>query len=275
MPELPEVETVKETLKKKVKNKRIIDVKVLWPNIIAGISVDEFIKNTKGQTIQDIRRKGKWLLFFLDDYVLLSHLRMEGKYFFKSYNEKLEKHEHVIFVFEDETELRYYDTRKFGKMHLSPKQNYETYPALAKLGLEPWNTGLTTDYLKNKFKTKKLPIKTVILDQSIIAGIGNIYADEILFLSKIHPLKKANNLKNKELLNIIENSKIVLEKAIEEGGTTIRSYTSEEGIHGRFQHELYVHTRENEACKICNHKIEKIVVGGRSSYFCPNCQNLK
>ena len=131
---------------------------------------------------------------------------------------------------------------------------------------------LTPSYLKEKYKNKKLPIKTVLLDQSIITGIGNIYADEILFLSKINPLEKASNLNDEQLSKIITNTKNVLEKAIKEGGTTIRSYTSEEGVTGLFQNELYVHQRENEECRICKTIIKKIKVGGRGTYYCEKCQ---
>lgn len=272
MPELPEVETVKETLKRKVLKKKIIEVLVRYEGIIESPSVLEFITNIKDQTINNITRIGKWLIFELNDYYLLSHLRMEGKYFLKDSNEEYAKHEHVIFKFSDNTDLRYHDTRKFGKMLLVDKDKLNEARPIKELGLEPWDKKLTPKYLKDKYKNKRLPIKTVILDQSIIAGIGNIYADEVLFLSKINPLTKVNLLKDKDLINIIENTKIVLNKAIKEGGTTIRSYTSDEGVTGRFQNSLYVHCRENEECLICKSVILKTKVGGRGTYFCPKCQ---
>ncbi|MBQ7136418.1 MAG: DNA-formamidopyrimidine glycosylase [Bacilli bacterium] len=272
MPELPEVETVKETLKRKVLNKTITEVTVLYEGIIESPSVLDFANKIQGQTIKDITRLGKWLIFHLDDYFLLSHLRMEGKYFLKNTNEDYTKHEHVIFKFSDNTDLRYQDTRKFGKMLLVDKDKLNEARPIKELGLEPWSNLLTKEYLKLKYKTKRLPIKTVILDQSIITGIGNIYADEILFLSRINPLTKVNLLRNKDLDNIIDNTRKVLEKAIKEGGTTIRSYTSDEGVTGRFQNELYVHCRENESCLICGSKILKTRVGGRGTYYCPKCQ---
>lgn len=275
MPELPEVETVKETLKRKVLNKKIIEVIVRYDGIIESPSVSRFKTNLSGQTIKDITRLGKWLIFEFNDYYLLSHLRMEGKYFLKTINEDYSKHEHVIFKFSDDTDLRYQDTRKFGKMLLVDKDKlYEARP-IKELGLEPWDKKLTKEYLKDKYHNKKLSIKTVILDQSIITGVGNIYADEILFLSKINPLEKVNLLKDDDLDNIIINTKQVLEKAIKEGGTTIRSYTSDLGVTGRFQNELYVHCRENEKCLICGDTILKIKVGGRGTYYCPSCQKEK
>ena len=269
MPELPEVETVKNKLKEKLLNKRILNVKVLYDNIIEYPSVNEFKKEIKNQKINDITRRGKWLIFSLDDYYLLSHLRMEGKYVFRSSDDLIDKHEHVIFVLDNE-ELRYKDTRKFGRMHLIKKDELLKRKPICDLGLDPWDNNLNKTYLKEKYKNKKLPIKTVILDQSIIVGIGNIYADEVLFLSKINPLKKACDLEDKELDSIISNTKTVLEKAIKLGGTTIRSYESSEGVHGNFQDELLVHNKE--ICPYCNNKLNKIRVGGRGTYYCSNCQ---
>lgn len=268
MPELPEVETVKETLKRKILNQKIIGIKVLYPQIIEYPSVQEFKKQIINQTIIDIKRRGKWLLFELNDYYLLSHLRMEGKYNIKS-NEEINKHEHIIFYFEN-FNLRYQDTRKFGRMYLYKKDEIYNKKPLNELGLEPWDSNLNEDYLKEKYKKIKKPIKEVLLDQSIIVGIGNIYADEILFLSKINPYKNPNELTNEELKNIIINTRHVLEAAIKKGGTTIRTYTSSEGVHGRFQQDLLVHSQKE--CKTCNSplKIEKI--GGRTTYYCPKCQ---
>lgn len=272
MPELPEVETVKRTLKKLILNKKIEYVDVRYPNIIEYPTVLEFKNKIKNQTINDIERKGKWLMFKLDDYYLLSHLRMEGKYNLKS-NEPLDKHEHIIFHFTDGLELRYKDTRKFGKMYLIEKDKVFLEKPLNELGKEPFDVDF--NYLKNKYKSKILPIKQVLLDQKIVTGIGNIYADEILFLSKINPLKKANELNEIEIKNIIKNTSEVLNNAIIDGGTTIRTYESSEGVHGRFQQKLLVHNRENENCKICQSKIKKIKIGGRGTYYCPNCQKEK
>ena len=268
MPELPEVETVKETLKKEVLKRKIKEVIVYYDNIIASPNVEEFKKNIKGQTINDIERRGKFLIFKLDDYYLLSHLRMEGRYYIKHGEETL-KHEHVRFMLDDK-ELRYIDTRKFGRMYLLPKKEAFNMKPLNELGLEPWDDNLTKDYLKSKYKNKKLPIKTVLLDQSIITGIGNIYDDEILFMSRINPYEKACNLKDKDLDNIIKNTKIVLEKAIKLGGTTIRSYESSEGVHGRFQNELLVHGKD--ICPNCGNKLEKDHINGRGTYYCKKCQ---
>ncbi len=272
MPELPEVETVKNKLKDLVLNKKIVDIDITYPNIIEYPDIKIFNKEIKNQRINDIKRRGKWLMFELDDYYLLSHLRMEGKYIIRNKGDEREKHEHVAFILDDNTELRYKDTRKFGRMHLLKKEDVFNQKPLNELGLEPFDDNLNIEYLKQKLKLKKLPIKTVLLDQSIITGIGNIYADEILFLSKINPLKPSNKLNSDEINNIIKYTSQILKEAIKQGGTTIRSYESSEGVHGRFQQNLLVHNRENMECLNCKSKIIKIKVGGRGTYYCPKCQ---
>ena len=268
MPELPEVETVKRTLIKEVKDKKILSAQIYWDNIIAYPSIQEFENQIKNQIIHDIKRRGKWLMFELDDYYLLSHLRMEGKYYIRKNTDPREKHQHVIFNFSDNTDLRYHDTRKFGKMYLLKKDEALNTKPLSELGLEPWDKKLTPEYLKQKFHKK--PIKTELLDQNIIVGIGNIYADEILFLSKINPKTIATDLTVDDYQNIIKFTKQVLEKAIEYGGTTVKSYTSSEGVHGRFQNHLLVHTKQE--CPICHNQISKITIGGRGTYYCEKCQ---
>lgn len=272
MPELPEVETVKNSLKDLIIGKTISSVDVYYERIIQNITVDEFKKSLVGQTFIKLDRVGKFLIFILNDYIMVAHLRMEGKYFLKKDEEKL-KHEHIIFNLTNGQTLRYNDTRKFGVIYLFHSNNLEEVKELAplnKLGIEPISGNLTIEYLKNKLKKSNLPIKTVLLDQSIISGLGNIYADEVCFMSRINPLKKACTLSDDELKKIITSSSIVLEKAIELGGTTIRSFVSSHEITGRFQNELLVHTKE--ICPNCQSKILKIYIGGRGTYYCPNCQ---
>lgn len=272
MPEKPEVITVAKKLSLRLIGKKIISTRVLWPNIPEAISKEEFEQKLRNQTIEEITTRGKWIVFHLTDYLLLVHLRMEGKFFFRKSSDPISKHEHVIFTLDSKEELRFADVRKFGKMRLLPKEGYEDLEPFSTLGLEAWDQNLTAKYLQEKFKKKSLPIKTVLLDQTIITGIGNIYADEILFLSKLNPLTPANKVKKKECETIIQNTVAVLDKAIEEGGTTIRNYTSEEGVTGLFQNHLFVHMQENNPCQICNTPIIRIKVGGRSTYYCPKCQ---
>lgn len=270
MPELPEVETVKNTLKNLVLNKKITGVNILYPNIIEYPNIEQFKNNLINQTIIDIKRRGKWLMLELNDYYLLSHLRMEGKYIIRHKDDDYNKHEHVEFIFDDDEALRYKDTRKFGRMYLYKKEEVYNKKPLNELGLEPWDKELNIKYLKGKLQNKKLPLKTLLLDQSIMVGLGNIYVDEVLFMSNLNPEVKVINLTDENLKNIIKNSQIVLEHAIKLGGTTIRTYESSEGVHGLFQNELLVHGQKT--CPNCKTKIEKIKVGGRGTYYCPNCQ---
>lgn len=234
--------------------------------------MEEFKKNLIGLEFKDILRKGKWLLFDIGDYYLCSHLRMEGKYFIKKHDEVIDKHEHVIFSFEDGTDLRYHDTRKFGRMNLVLKDKLDTVEGVRKQGIEPIDSNLTKEYLYEKFHKKKLPMKTLLLDQTIISGLGNIYADEVLFGSRIKPMRLGNTITLEECDKIVKSSREIIDEAIKCGGTTIRSYTSSLGVTGRFQQNLMVHKRENEECKICHSLIKKIVIGGRSTYYCEKCQ---
>ena len=271
MPEIAEVETVRNTLKRRILNKKIKSINIIYEKMIES-NLKEFTNNLIGKYFTDIKRIGKWLIFEVEDYYLLSHLRMEGKYFIKHSDEPLEKHEHIVFTFEDETDLRYHDTRKFGKMNLVKKEELYKIEAIKKQGYEPNQKELTKEYLHEKLHSKKLPIKTLLLDQTIISGLGNIYADEVLFGAKINPLKQGSEISLKECKKIINSCNKIIKKAIENGGTTIKSYTSSLGVTGKFQQYLQVHKRENEPCYICKQKINRIKVGGRSTYFCSNCQ---
>lgn len=271
MPEIAEVETVRNTLKRLILNKKIVDVKIIYPKIIES-NISDFRKILQGRQIKDIDRIGKWLMFDLGDYYLLSHLRMEGKFFVKNSDEKIVKHEHIIISFEDHTDLRYHDTRKFGRMNLVKKIDINNVEAIKKQGIEANSKDLNKNYLYERIHNKKIPIKTLLLDQTIISGLGNIYANEVLFASRINPKRLGCDISLDECQNIVNSSIKIINEAIENGGTTIKSYTSSLGVTGRFQSHLMVHKRENEPCKICNTLIENIKIGGRSTYFCPKCQ---
>ncbi len=272
MPEKPEVVTVVNSLKTKILGKKITGCNIYWDNIIAYPSVEEFKEKIIGEVIQDIKSRGKFIVMELDKYTLLVHLRMEGKFMFRDKSEVIGKHEHVELILDDDISFRFHDVRKFGKMYLMKKKEVNLIKPLSDLGLEYYDKSLTKEYLYEKIHNKKLPIKTVLLDQSIIAGIGNIYDDEILFLSGILPTRRACDVTLDECDKIIKNTIDVLEKAIKKGGTTIKSFTSSEGVHGLFQTELLVHSKKGVACSTCGTIIEKIVVGGRGTYYCSNCQ---
>jgi formamidopyrimidine-DNA glycosylase len=272
MPELPEVETVRKTLQYLLENKTIRDIDVFYSKMIRTDTIESFKEKLIGRTFGEINRVGKHLLFAFGEITLISHLRMEGKYYIKNLDDPRNKHEHIIFYFTDGSTLRYHDTRKFGTMDIVPSNVLFDLPPLSKMGLEPFHVKCTISYLKRKIINRKGPIKGVLLDQTVIAGLGNIYVDEVLFLSKIHPETLVHKLSDNNLQDILNNSRFVLNKAIELGGTTIRSYTSSLGVTGRFQNELFVHMRENEPCKICKTPIEKIKVVTRGTYVCPTCQ---
>lgn len=273
MPELPEVETIKRTLQHLVIGKTIDDVTILWGNIIKRPSDSlEFKTQCQGQTIHDVERRGKYLKFMLDEDVLVSHLRMEGRYMVQQASEPHEKHTHVVFSFTDGTELRYMDVRKFGTMHLLPKGEEDEHDPLAKLGIEPFSEGFTSTVLKKACQKTRRNIKAVLLDQSIVVGLGNIYVDEALFRAQIHPTQKANTLTKKALEQLYTEIISTLQEAVDKGGSTVRSYVDSQGDMGMFQLNHYVYGKKGEPCQQCGSEIERIVVAQRGTHFCPQCQ---
>ncbi len=276
VPELPEVETVRRTLIHLVKGKTIDEVKVTWPNIIKRpVEVEQFCDALKGQTIQDVHRRGKFLKIILDNYVLVSHLRMEGKYALAEKDEPIDKHTHVIFLFKDGTQLRYKDVRKFGTMHLFQPGEEELSPPLSTLGPEPFEELFTAEVLKNRIGRTSRKIKAVLLDQQVVVGLGNIYVDEALFRARIHPERVASQLTDEELDRLHKEIVATLQEAVEKGGSTIRSYVNTQGEMGMFQLQLYVYGKKDEPCVVCGTPIKKYVVAGRGTHICPSCQKLE
>lgn len=267
MPELPEVETVVSILKKQIIGETIEKIEVLWPNI-----VNTDIDSALNQTIQAITRRGKFIIIHLDNGYLVSHLRMEGKYYYfdEPYHNK---HVHVRFYFANGKCLNYHDTRKFGRIDFV--KDLCEHQGLSHLGKEVFDQQASVKWLYSVCKKRSIPIKSLLLDQSVVCGIGNIYANEILFECKIHPQQPANTLTLKQCQLILKWSQIVLTNAILMGGTTIDSFESSYHIHGLFQHQLKVHAKVHEACPVCQTEIKKIVVNQRGTYFCPKCQKLK
>lgn len=274
MPELPEVETIRKTLKRHVLNKEISDIEVYWGKIIKyPDDIEHFKQIVIGQSIRDVKRKGKFLIFELDTDMLVSHLRMEGKYFVNQTGIERDKHTHVIFNFTDGSSLNYNDVRKFGTMHVFPKEDYLEVKPLNQLGPDPFEETYELTYLIEKLLKTTRYIKAALLDQTIIAGLGNIYVDEVLFRAGIHPEKRANTLTEEQIELIYKYSYDVLKEAVHQGGTTIRSYVDGEGEMGLFQQELFVYGQENEACKNCGDIIEKFKSSGRGTHICPTCQS--
>lgn len=271
MPEKPEVMTVVKNLIPRIVGKRITGCNVYWDNIIASPTTDEFKKKIIGEKINDIVTRGKFIVVGLDHYSLLIHLRMEGKFFFRKKGDSIAKHEHVEFILDDDISFRYHDVRKFGKMYLINKEDTYLVKPLSELGLEFYDD-IKKEYLYEKIHKLRLPIKTILLDQSIICGIGNIYDDEILFMSGISPMRRGCDVSVSECQKIIDNTKEVLSHAVKLGGTTIKSFTSSEGVHGLFQNELLVHGKGGSPCPKCGKILEKTKIGSRGTHYCTNCQ---
>lgn len=273
MPELPEVETVRRTLELLVIGKTIQDVSVFWPKMIKSPDEpDEFVHSLKGQEILEMRRRGKFLIFYLNDVALVSHLRMEGKYNLSDSGDPIEKHTHVIFHFADHTELRYRDVRKFGTMHLFKKGEELLHLPLLQLGPEPFQSGFTAGYLAEKLGKTDRIVKATLLDQTVLVGLGNIYVDEALFRAGIHPDRKSKSLSPKEIERLHKEIIHTLTEAVEMGGSTIRSYVNSQGQMGMFQQNLFVYSRKEEPCRHCGTPIEKKVSAGRGTHYCPDCQ---
>ena len=271
MPEFPEVHVVIEKLKTKVLNKTILGIDVLRVQTIEG-DVEDFKKRLIGGTIKDIEQVGKFLVFHLDNKnVLISHLRMEGKYFFKDDSSSLGKHDLVVFHLNDDKKLIYNDTRRFGRMSVESESNYKDVVPLNNVGPDPFKMK-DASLLEKAYKNKTISIKTALLDQSIMSGLGNIYADEVLFETKVHPETPAKMVKRPKLEEILISSKAVLERAMVAGGSTIHSFQSEEGIAGDFQVQLKVYGKKDSKCPNCGTPFRKIFVNGRGTTYCPHCQ---
>ncbi len=271
MPELPEVETVRRTLAPHVIGRTFTKADVKHVPMVRPHTPSEFSKALAGQTVNTINRLGKYLIFELDTLALIVHLRMEGKFFLGDKNAPVRSHEHVRYHFNDGGSLIYDDVRKFGTHTLKPLATHRETPPLSTLGLEPGDPMLDVDYLISKLTTTRT-IKSVLLDQSIILGLGNIYVDEVCFCAKIRPTTRAHRLTKTSVHRLIECATSVIAHAVALGGSSIRSYTDSLGVSGRFQNELNVHLREGEPCLVCGETIKKIRVAGRGTYYCRRCQ---
>lgn len=270
MPELPEVEVLRLKLEEQLLNLEIIDVNVIYNNMLKSPDFKNSIINKK---ILGFKRFGKYLIIKLNELNILVHLRMEGKFFLRD-NNVINKHEHIVFTLSNNKYLVYHDVRKFGVMYLKLDEDLYNSLPLSKLGLEPFDINDSNIDIILKKINKNIAIKTLLLDQEIIVGLGNIYADEVLFLSKIHPNTLGTLITKHDLVNIVDNSINIFRNSIKEFGTTIRTYNSLGGS-GNYQNYLYVHTRYNKKCLKCDSTIQKMKINGRTSYFCPSCQEVR
>jgi formamidopyrimidine-DNA glycosylase len=287
MPELPEVETVVRQLEPEVEGHRIDGLEVLDPRWSRPVPPERLGDEVGGSTIERLGRRGKYILVHLDgERTLVMHLRMTGNLILREGEEMLdpsegrrlyegersteERHLRARFVLDDDRELWFTDPRRFGEAFLLQDSRLEE--RFAKLGVEPFAPEFTAQALGEMAAGRKAPLKSFLLDQSGVAGVGNIYADEALFRAELHPLSPAGSMKPEHLEALRDAVVTALEAGIDAGGSSIDDYRDARGERGTMQNEFLVHTREGEDCLRCGATIVRIVVGGRSTYFCPSCQ---
>ena len=274
MPELPEVETVCRALSKVIKNSRIKKIEFYRKDLRWQVK-DNLEVSLKNNIFIDPYRRGKYILIPTNtDKIFLIHLGMSGQIRIKK-KDIVQKHDHMRMIVENNNKhfvVTYNDSRRFGYIDLFKKKELREHFLLSKIGVEPLGRELTTEYLQNYFKKRVINIKNALIDQKIIAGIGNIYASEILYKAKINPLRKVNSLSQNDLNSIITFTKIILKKSIEVGGTTIRDHMQPDGSLGYFKQKLQVYGKTNEKCKTCNSFIVKEVISNRSTFICKHCQ---
>lgn len=272
MPELPEVETTRRGLLAAVKGRRIeavelrrADLRMPFPRGLAA--------KLAGATILDVRRRAKYLLLDLSTRdILLVHLGMSGSFSVLHSDEHAPRtHDHALFELDNGTRMVFHDPRRFGVIDLLPKTAETTHKLLAHLGPEPLSDAFSETYLKTALSKRSGPIKTALMDQKLVVGVGNIYASESLFKARIHPAEIANK-SSKKATAIIASIRTTLEAAIASGGSTLRDYVGANGSGGYFQHEFLVYERDGKPCFVCGTTIQHLVQAGRSSYFCPRCQ---
>lgn len=273
MPEIAEVETIKRDLldSKKVLGQKIKNIQIFFPKILFNISKEEFCKKIKNSTIKNISRNGKYLILQLDNFYLLIHLKMTGHIFLKDQNYKIQKHDHISITLDNKKKIIYFDPRKFGNFQLKKDLSF-----FNKLGPDILSKNFTFDFFFEKLKSKQKNIKNYLLDQSFIAGLGNIYVNEVLFLAKIHPLKICNTLNKSLAKNLYEITKKVIIDAIYNRGTSLGSsksnFSSINEDFGKNQNFLMIHTKA--FCPECLNKVQKIKVSQRTSHVCLKCQKL-
>lgn len=274
MPELPEVETVRRSLVPVILDKPIESVDVYYERILQHITVQEFREQTIGRRILDLTRRGKYLIFQFENHLdLVAHLRMTGRLiYYSDAGIAKAKHTSAVFSFGSGGELRFEDVRKFGTLDLVPSGEYEQIKGLHSLGVEPLSEAFSMEHLQDLIENRSTKIKGLLLDQTKIAGLGNIYADESLFMAKIHPERPASSLGREEVKRLHQAIKEVLQDAILGQGTTLRDYRTGYGREGSFQNKLQIYGKKGEKCPRCGVDLEYKKVAGRTSHFCPGCQ---
>lgn len=272
MPELPEVETIRRTLAQHVTGLEIKEIKLIWSSAVCGWEDQPFAALVTGRKIQTIDRRGKYLLIRLDeDLTLIAHMRMTGRLNYYLENQEPEKHTHVVFRLE-RGEVHFSDVRKFGRIQAIPTPLCLSRSSLCKLGPEPLEVEFTPEVLKARFGKKKLSIKAALLDQHVLAGMGNIYVDESLFQAGISPERGVGTLSEEEIIKLHQAIQCVLQAGINAQGTSFRDYRDANGEKGSFEEHLQVYGRAGEPCKVCGQKLERTRLAGRTTVYCSRCQ---
>ena len=274
MPELPEVETVRRGLEHLIVGKKIVSVEVRVPKMVKT-GVEDFQLDILGQTFESIGRRGKYLLLNLNRQTIISHLRMEGKYLLFEDEVPDNKHFHLFFGLDGGSTLVYQDVRKFGTFELLSKSQVEAYFVQKKIGPEPNGKDFKLKPFEEGLTKSHKAIKTLLLDQHLVAGLGNIYVDEVLWAAKVDPERLASQLKKSEIKRIHDETIRILQLAIEKGGSTIRTYRNALGEDGTMQDFLQVYGKTGQSCTRCGHEIEKIKLAGRGTHLCPHCQKMR
>ncbi len=273
MPELPEIATIKSVVEPQIHGLTIENVLVNRPEVIAHPTADEFCKGVTGQTIFSMVRRGKFLTIHLkNESRIILHLRMTGCLLVTPPDYPKEKHTHIVMQLNNRMELRFSDTRRFGRFWLIRNDEKDTYSGISKLGLEPLSTECNSEYLQSRFGKRKKTIKECLLDQSVIAGIGNIYSDEILYRAKICPTRSASSLTAKEWQRLAEIIPECLSYFIKKNRIEQEDYLKTKGQDYRNTPFLQVYGHADEPCPHCGKTLVRTVIGGRSSVYCPNCQ---
>jgi len=278
MPELPEVETIARGLREPLVGRQFTGVRIGWENLVARPTVKEFVRGLVGQRILGVKRRGKYLIFALSGgKSLIIHLRMTGRLLIKNPDDELDKYDHLIFELDDGRklpcscttgQLRFNNVRKLGRVYLVDDED----EIVGKLGPEPLDDDFTPAGFAALLSGRRGRIKPLLLNQRFMAGVGNIYADEALFAARIHPERRADALTTEDIERLYGAIRRVLHQGIENRGTTLSDYLDAEGREGRNQEYLRVFRRTGQHCPRCGVPIERTVVGGRGTYFCPRCQ---
>jgi formamidopyrimidine-DNA glycosylase len=276
MPELPEVESLRQILRRSVIGRIIVGARIgRLP--LRRKAIGNFAARIRGRRIERIDRRAKYLITDLDgDDVILVHLGMSGSLTHRALDfdatEFDPRHDHVVFKLDDGSQLVFNDPRRFGIVRLVAREALLALPELKGLGPEPLSAEFNTKYLAEKARARKVAIKNLIMDQKVVAGVGNIYASEVLFLAGVRPTRPAGRVKVSEIAKIAEFIPMVLRAAINGRGTTFRNYRDSQGRPGTFADRLQVYGRESEKCYRCSTSIKNVVVGQRASFYCPKCQ---